>query len=144
MSLYKTILFSFLTLAITPIVNAQNKVIFKENFRKDDLRKNWLSLNGDWDVKDSSIQGNKDANWAILLCNKPLPENYILTLSSLVEPGTYLFEVMLNLNHNKFLGILLNQFENRVRTGKYKEPEMNSLYGSTTKRLLHLKIQRVL
>lgn len=114
MNLYKTILFFFLALAITPIVNAQNKVIFEENFRKDDLRKNWLSLNGDWNVKDLTIQGNKDANWAILLCNKPLPENYILTFSSLVETGTYLFEVMLNLNHNKFLGILLNQFENRV------------------------------
>lgn len=114
MNLYKTSLFCVLTLAIASVANAQNKVIFKENFRKDNLQKNWLSLNGDWQVKDFSIQGNKDANWAILLCNKPLPENYILTFSSLAEPETYLFEVMLNLNHNKFLGILLNQFENRV------------------------------
>ncbi|WP_342330105.1 hypothetical protein [Pedobacter sp. FW305-3-2-15-E-R2A2] len=114
MNLYKTSLFCVLTLAIASVANAQNKVIFKENFRKDNLQKNWLSLNGDWQVKDFNIQGNKDANWAILLCNKPLPENYILTFSSLAEPETYLFEVMLNLNHNKFLGILLNQFENRV------------------------------
>ena len=114
MSLYKTIVFFFLTLAIPPTVNAQSKLIFDETFRKEDLQKNWLTLNGKWEVKDLSIQGNKDANWAILLCNKPLPENYILTFSSLAEPETYLFEVMLNLNHNKFLGILLNQFENRV------------------------------
>lgn len=114
MNFYKPILFFFLTLVIISTVNAQNKLIFKETFRKDDLQESWLALNGDWKVKDFSLQGNKDANWAILLCNKPVPENYILTFSSLAEPGTYLFEVMLNLNHNKFLGILLNQFENRV------------------------------
>jgi hypothetical protein len=111
---YKSILFSLVLFTITSIVNAQSKAIFKENFKKDDLQKHWLSLNGSWEVKDQTIRGNKDANWAILLCNKHLPENYTLTFSSLAEPGTYLFEVMLNINHERFLGILLNQFENRV------------------------------
>lgn len=111
---YKSILFSLLISATTPIVNAQSKSIFKENFKKENLHKHWLSLNGSWEVKDQTIRGSKDTNWAILLCNKPLPENYILTFSSLVKPGTYLFEVMLNINRERFLGVLLNQFENRV------------------------------
>ncbi|MGY0036328.1 hypothetical protein [Pedobacter sp. NJ-S-72] len=37
-----------------------------------------------------------------------------MTFSSIVEPESNLFEVILNLNGPKFLGIMLNQLEDRV------------------------------
>ncbi|MBB2150283.1 hypothetical protein [Pedobacter gandavensis] len=94
--------------------NAQSKLIFEQDFKKNQLQKKWLTVNGSWEIKDAELHASKDINWAILLANKPLPEDYILTFSAIAEPKTYLFEVMLNLNGSKFLGILLNQLENRV------------------------------
>ncbi len=85
-------------------------------------------MNGSWEIKEQAIYGNKDSNWAILLANKPLTENYILTFSAKAEPNTYLFEVMLNLNGSKFLGILLNQLENKVAI------EDRSLFGNLENR----------
>lgn len=114
MNYRKILLLFFLIFSTVLITNAQSKVVFKETFGKNKLQKNWLTVNGDWEVKDHMIHGSRDMNWAILLCNKSVPENYILTFSSLVEPESNLFEVILNLNGPKFLGILLNQLEDRV------------------------------
>lgn len=85
-------------------------------------------MNGTWEIKDQAIYGSKDVNWAILLANKPLPEDYILEFSAKADPKTYLFELMLNLNGSKFLGILLNQLENKVAI------EDRSLFGDLEKR----------
>lgn len=114
MNYRKILLLSFLIFSTTLITNAQSKIVFKETFGKNNLQKNWLTVNGDWEVKDHMLHGSRDVNWAILLCNKSVPENYILKFSALVEPESNLFEVILNLNGAKFLGILLNQLENRV------------------------------
>ena len=94
--------------------NAQTKLIFEESFKNNLHQKKWLTVNGSWEIKDQALYGSKDVNWAILLANKPLPEDYILTFSAMAAPKTYLFEVMLNLNGSKFLGILLNQLESKV------------------------------
>ncbi|MBC8987234.1 hypothetical protein H9X96_15780 [Pedobacter sp. N36a] len=94
--------------------DAQRKLIFEENFKKNLHQKNWLTANGSWEIKDQALYGSKDVNWAILLANKSLPEDYVLTFSAMAAPKTYLFEVILNLNGSKFLGILLNQLENKV------------------------------
>lgn len=114
MNYRKILLLSFLIFSTALITNAQSKIVFKETFGKNNLQKNWLTVNGDWEVKDHMLHGSRDVNWAILLCNKSVPENYILKFSALVEPESNLFEVILNLNGAKFLGILLNQLENRV------------------------------
>lgn len=109
-----SILVSFLALSTVFTANAQSKLIFEESFKKNQLQKEWLTFNGEWEIKEAALHAGKDINWAILLANQPLPEDYILTFSAIAEPKTYLFEVMLNLNGSKFLGILLNQLENRV------------------------------
>jgi hypothetical protein len=114
MNYHKILLPLFLIISTVFITNAQSKVVFGETFGKNDLQKKWLTVNGEWEIKDHTIHGSSDVNWAILLCNKTIPENYILTFSSLVEPESDLFEVILNLNGSKFLGIMLNQLENRV------------------------------
>jgi len=108
------ILASFLAFSTVNTANAQRKLVFEENFKKNQLQKKWLTVNGKWEIKDQALYGSKDVNWAILLANKPLPEDYILTFSAMAAPKTYLFEVMLNLNGSKFLGILLNQLEDKV------------------------------
>lgn len=109
-----TFLTALLTFSTEFSVNAQSKLIFEESFKKGLDQKKWLTVNGSWELKDQALYGSKDVNWAILLANKPLPEDYILTFSAMAAPKTYLFEVMLNLNGSKFLGILLNQLENKV------------------------------
>ncbi|WP_316840851.1 hypothetical protein [Pedobacter gandavensis] len=108
------ILSSFLAFSTTFTANAQSKLVFEESFKKNQLKKNWLTVNGNWEIKDAELHAAKDINWAILLADKPLPEDYILTFSAIADPKTYLFEVLLNLNGSKFLGILLNQLENKV------------------------------
>ena len=94
--------------------NAQTKTVFQEKYKDNSLRKNWNAVNGDWKVNEQTISGNKNVDWAILVSKKSLPKDYILTFSSLVDPKAYLFEVITNLNGEKYLGFLLNQLENRV------------------------------
>lgn len=92
MNYRKILLLFFLIFSTVLITNAQSKVVFEETFKKNKLQKNWLTVNGDWEVKDHMIHGSRDVNWAILLCNKSVPDNYILTFSSLVEPESNLLK----------------------------------------------------
>jgi len=94
--------------------NAQTKVMYHEKFNQNSLSKNWQQVNGDWVIKNDTLYGKSNREWAVLLYKRSLPENYILSFSMLADPKAYLFELMTNLNDNHFLGILLNQLENRV------------------------------
>lgn len=94
--------------------NAQTRTLFEETYKTNSLQKNWHVVNGDWKLNEQTIIGNKNRDWAILVAKKSLPKDYILTFSSLVDPKAYLFEVITNLNGEKYLGFLLNQLENRV------------------------------
>jgi len=93
---------------------AQSRVIYKEESGKKSLSKNWEQVNGHWAFENDTLVGKKNKEWAVLLSKKTLPENYILTFSTLVDQKAYLFELITNLNDNHFLGILLNQLEHRV------------------------------
>ncbi|MBB5638291.1 hypothetical protein HDE68_004220 [Pedobacter cryoconitis] len=106
---------SFLLLTIAGYTaQAQTRTLFQETYKSNSLKKNWSVINGDWKVNELGITGNKNTDWAILISKKTLPKDYILTFSSLVDPKAYLFEVITNLNGEKYLGFLLNQLENRV------------------------------
>ncbi|PTT00969.1 hypothetical protein DBR11_08495 [Pedobacter sp. HMWF019] len=110
----KTIIaFLLITIAVHT-AHAQAKVSFQEKYKKNSLQKNWRVVNGTWKVNEQEFTGNKNNEWAILVSKKSLPKDYILTFSSLVDPKAYLFEVITNLNGEKYLGLLLNQLENRV------------------------------
>ncbi len=91
------------------------KNVFQEEFTNVRL-KQWNPVNGNWEVdrKEKLVKGSKNNDWAILIAKKELPDNYVLTFSTLVEPSAYLFEVMLNLQKEKYLGILYNQLEGKV------------------------------
>lgn len=92
-------------------------------------------MNGTLQADSRELQLSKDGNWAILLNNTTLPENYVLTFSALVEPGTYLFELMLNLSGQHFLGILNNQLESRVAIedrSLFANPDKAGSYIHTT------------
>jgi len=105
----------FFTQIFSPSIgHAQTKTVYKEQFKKNTLAKKWKVINGTWTVKNDNLYGTSDREWAIMLCKKSLPDNYILSFSTLTDPKAYLFEVITNLNDNKFLGILLNQLENRI------------------------------
>lgn len=109
------LIISFLLITIAVhTANAQTKILFQEKYKSNSLRRNWRVVNGDWKAEDQTITGNKNKDWAILVSKKSLPKDYILTFSSLVDPKAYLFEVITNLNGEKYLGFLLNQLENRV------------------------------
>ncbi|WP_219225232.1 hypothetical protein [Pedobacter antarcticus] len=114
MILRKLLWLSVLTITISSVADAQTKSVFKENNWENKFDKRWLLMNGVVQAGTRELQISKDRNWAILLNNTTLPENYILTFSTRVEPGTYLFELMLNLSGQHFLGILNNQLESRV------------------------------
>ena len=109
-----TLLLISLQLVFLTITNAQTRVIYKEKFGKERLSRNWQNVNGNWEFKKDTLYGKKNKEWAVLLSKKSLPENYILTFSTRVDPKAYLFELITNLNNNRFLGILLNQLEHRV------------------------------
>lgn len=114
MNLLKTILLSSLLISTTQFANSQTKVIYKETFKQNSLKKNWFKVNGDWEIKDQTIQGARNSDWAILLGKKDLPLDYILTFSTLVDSSARLFEVMTNLNGEKYLGIMYDQLEKKV------------------------------
>lgn len=100
--------------SILQIGHAQIKVVYQEQFGDKSLSKNWRRVNGDWAIKSDTLYGKSNTEWAVLLSKKSLPENYILSFSMLADPKANLFELITNLNDNHFLGILLNQLENRV------------------------------
>lgn len=128
MNLFNTILLSFVISSTVQVANAQTKVIYKENFRKNSFEKNWLRINGNWEVKDQVVEGTKNSDWAVLLCKKPLPVDYILTFSTLVDSSARLFEVITNLNGEKYLGVMYDQLEKKVAV------EDRSLFADPAKR----------
>ena len=93
-------------------VNAQEKLVFKDDFKKENPRRRWTDVNGIWNIKQNLPKENP--NWAILLCKKKLPEDYILTFSVLVDSSTVSFEVILNRNEEDHLGILFLQAQNNI------------------------------
>lgn len=110
--------------------------VFRDEFSNSRL-KQWNQVNGNWDVnrEERRVKGSKNRNWAILTSKKEMPDNYILTFSTLVEPSTYLFEVMLNVQKEKYLGILYNKLEGRVAIedrSLFADPEKEGGFIRTT------------
>lgn len=110
--------------------------VFREEFKNTRLRQ-WKQVNGSWEVNTSekTLVGNKNKDWAIVTAKKELPDNYVITFSTLVEPSAYLFEVMLNIQNEKYLGILYNQLEGRVAIEDrsfFVNPEQKRGYIRTT------------
>lgn len=131
----KTILSSLLVTVAVYTGYAQTKTIFQETYKSNTLQKNWHIVNGDWKISEQTITGNKNKDWAILVAKRSLPENYVLTFSSLVDPKAYLFELITNLNGEKYLGFLLNQLENRVAIedrSLFADPIKNGSFIHTT------------
>ena len=95
-------------------VEAQQKLVFKDEFKKEKPGKQWTDANGTWSSTHHIPEGTEIPNWAILLCKKDLPEEYILTFSALVDSTTGVFKVMLNLYGESFLAIQLYQHENEI------------------------------
>ncbi|MDL2215004.1 hypothetical protein LJC00_02300 [Dysgonomonas sp. OttesenSCG-928-M03] len=95
--------------------SSSQKIIFKDDFQKDKLDRKWKVENGDWTVQDGVMSGVRNQNgWGVILVNKKLPEDYILTFSAFPDSTAYFFEIILNLKKEKFLGILQNQMEQTI------------------------------
>ncbi|UUC45459.1 hypothetical protein [Flavobacterium cerinum] len=110
--------------------------VFEERFTNARL-KHWNQVNGTWEVNrdEKLVKGIKNSDWAILTAKKELPANYVLTFSTLVTPSSNLFEVMLNVQKEKYLGILYNQLESRVAIedrSLFSNPEKERSYIRTT------------
>lgn len=89
-------------------------LIFKQSYSQKKLQKQWDIVNGTWTVGNQYMEGKSNSEWAILLCKKNLPDNYTLTFSTLVDPESPLFEAILNLEKEKYLGVLLNQLSKNI------------------------------
>jgi len=106
----------FLICLITGCSSVPQKVIFEENFDNlNNLGKRWSIINGSWIINESTIEVRSNEDWAVLLSNKKLPDNYILTFSILPDPNAVLFEVIANLKGEKYLGIILYEIEGNVK-----------------------------
>lgn len=110
--------------------------VFSDMFTNSRL-KQWNQINGNWEVdaKEKRVKGIKNSDWAILTSKKEMPDHYILTFSTLVEPSTHLFEVMLNLQNEKYLGILYNRLEGRVAIedrSLFSDPKKEGSFIRTT------------
>ena len=117
------------------VSQAQQRIIYKEPFSKKNLAEKWEQVNGQWTVENDTLHGQSNKEWAVVISKKFLPKNYILSFSMLADPKAYLFELMTNLNDNHFLGILLNQLENRVAI----EDRAFFLKGDDMGSLIHTK-----
>ncbi len=104
---------------------AQTKTVLHETFGKKSLQKHWHIVNGSWTADQQAVVGVKNTDWAIMTSKGRLPDNYVLTFNCLVDSNAYLLEVMLNLNGEKYLGILLNQLDKVVAI------EDRSLFSAT-------------
>ncbi|MDM1354843.1 hypothetical protein [Myroides marinus] len=75
----------------------------------------WAVVNGEWSAQDTLLEGTKNQYWAIVNLHKKLPDNYSITFSSQVKDGTYLFEIMLDIKDQAFLGILYNTLDKKIQ-----------------------------
>lgn len=91
------------------------KLVFKDNFnRPGKFKKQWEVINGQWNVADNAVSGMQNSEWAVMLARKKLPEDFILTFSARMEPGSVLFELILGLQEEKYLGIYVYEIENKA------------------------------
>ena len=105
---------ALLCFTVLGTVKAQQKLVFKDEFEKEKPGKQWIDANGTWSSTHHLPEGSNIPNWAILLCKKELPEEYILTFYVLVDSSTGVFKVMLNLYEESFLAIQLYQRDNEI------------------------------
>lgn len=99
--------FSIFMLLLFSGCGVHSKVEFKETFKKNKLNNSWKVLTDKWSVSDRVLQGDgTQDSWSILLCEKELPEDYILEFYTQLESDEKLLEIILNLHSNKFVGLL--------------------------------------
>lgn len=75
----------------------------------------WTPINGKWDTDNNTLNGQKNEQWAIINLNKRLPDNYSITFSSKISDDTHLFEVILDLKKQAFVGILYNTLDKKIK-----------------------------
>lgn len=89
--------------------------VYQENFNKPNkLKQRWEVINGQWTVADNAVTGKQSSGWAVMLSRKKLPEDFILTFSACMEPGSTLFEVILGFKEEKYLGVYVYEIENKA------------------------------
>lgn len=99
------------------------KLVYSEKFKTSDLKTNWEILVDQWHVTNQILYGEGTRpDWSVIVNKKELPQDYILEFSSWLETDERLFEIILNLNDGKFVGLLMNYL------GATVELEGRSLY----------------
>lgn len=115
--------------------HAKSTTLLQDPLTQSLLGKPWYSINGSWQTGSQGLSGTKNADWGILLAQQTLPGNYTLTFSTLVDPNASLFEVMLNLKKNRFVGVLYNQLDKTLAIedrSLFDDPEKHHGYIRTT------------
>lgn len=132
----KQIVLWLLLLGSMPKPKTPFQEMFSDSFANSRL-KHWNQVNGGWEVnrEEKLVKGTKNSDWAILTAKKELPDNYVLTFSTLVATSSNLFEIMLNVQEEKYLGILYNQLESKVAIedrSLFRNPEKEGSFIRTT------------
>ncbi len=89
--------------------------IYQQN---DDLDAFWEILSQNWKMENGMLQGEgENMNWGVLLSRDSLPSNYEIELDVNMVAGS-LFELMLNIDGDKYVRAYLYEIEQNVNFGR--------------------------
>ncbi|QSW89654.1 DUF1080 domain-containing protein [Flavobacterium endoglycinae] len=98
------------------------------NYSKE-LKSDWTINSKEWILKNDTLTGNGSLSpWGVLVSKKQLPENYEIDLSVNMTKES-LFEIMLNLDKEKYIRTYLYQIDQNIVIGDGVYDKKDDSYG---------------
>ncbi|MDN3673618.1 hypothetical protein QWY99_11185 [Flavobacterium branchiarum] len=96
---------------------------------KHKLKSHWKPDSEKWLMQNDTLIGNGGPMiWATIVSKKQLPKNYEITFKANMTKES-LFEIMLNLDHEKYIRTYLYQINQNIIIGRGKYVENSNKYG---------------
>ncbi len=97
------------------IFKHSSEIIYKQD---DKLNAHWKILTQNWKANNGMIEGNGgNMDWGVLLLKDSLPRNYEIDLDVNMVNAS-LFELMLNIDEDKYIRVYLYEIEHAVKIGR--------------------------
>lgn len=97
------------------IFKQSSKIVYKQD---NHLGNNWEILTKNWNADNGLIEGNGGSmDWAVLLLKDSLPNNYEIDLDVNMVNAS-LFELMLNIDKDKYIRVYLYEIEHALKLGR--------------------------
>ncbi|MDQ6529191.1 family 16 glycoside hydrolase [Flavobacterium sp. LHD-85] len=94
-----------------------------------ELKSNWTIDSKEWILKNDTLTGNGSLSpWGVLVSKKQLPKNYEIDLKVNMTNAS-LFEIMLNLDKEKYIRTYLYQIDQNIVIGDGVYDKKDDSYG---------------